>query len=229
MKSQMRSPARVTDGWQHSPRSRPVAPNRRPVAWPHMGWCAEFAHRIAHNCDQPMVAGKSSCSCPSCGVVCTGKFPACSEVWARWANPPKVAVSAPARSSATRAPQSTPTTAVANGRPLSLPDHVDQPLDTGQGARIGNGNGAVQQDLLAQMRSISERLEQLSAVAASREPRADDVQGRLLAQLQRLPDDIARGLSAVLREQHQLIMRDVKMALDDVVRQLSNFDSAESS
>ncbi|PZS17402.1 MAG: hypothetical protein DLM54_09675 [Acidimicrobiales bacterium] len=28
-----------------------------------------------------MVAGEESCACPQCGVVCTGRFSACAEVW----------------------------------------------------------------------------------------------------------------------------------------------------
>ena len=174
-----------------------------------------------------MVAGPSSCSCPSCGVVCTGKFPACSDVWARWEEPASAALSgpAPAATPPAREPASTPS--AANGHAVSLPDPLVQPLDADNGAKVGNENGAGHQDLLAEMRSINERIEQVSAARASRDdPSGDDVQARLLAQLERLPDQIARGLAGALREQHQLIMRDVKSALDNMVRQLTQFEAA---
>lgn len=173
-----------------------------------------------------MVAGKSSCSCRSCGVVCTGKFPACSDVWARWEEPAPVPLSAPAGISAPPARDPAPTPPAANGHPVSLPDPLTQPLDATNGARMGNGNGAGHLDLLAEMRSINERIEQVRAARAGGDQGADDVQARLLVQLESLPDQIARGLSAALREQHQLIMRDVRMALDNMLRQLTHSDPA---
>jgi hypothetical protein len=91
---------------------------------------------------------------------------------------------------------------------------------------MGNGNGAGHLDLLAEMRSINERIEQVRAARAGGDQGADDVQARLLVQLESLPDQIARGLSAALREQHQLIMRDVRMALDNMLRQLTHSDPA---
>jgi hypothetical protein len=109
---------------------------------------------------------------------------------------------------------------------VSLPDPLTQPLDAANGARGGNGNGAGHHDLLAEMRSINERIEQVTAARAVSDPSGDDVQAQLRAQLERLPDQIARGLSAALREQHQLIMRDVKLALDNMVRQLTQSDAA---
>jgi DNA-binding SARP family transcriptional activator len=48
-----------------------------------MGWCHEFGSQIRAGCGHPMRAGENACVCPECGVVCTGKFAACDEVWAR--------------------------------------------------------------------------------------------------------------------------------------------------
>jgi hypothetical protein len=48
-----------------------------------MGYCHEFGVVIEPACDHEMVAGRDACSCPECGVVCTGKFGGCPTVWAR--------------------------------------------------------------------------------------------------------------------------------------------------
>ena len=47
-----------------------------------MGWCAEFGCQIRDGCDHSMVAGRKACTCPSCAVVCKGRFGGCPEVWA---------------------------------------------------------------------------------------------------------------------------------------------------
>ena len=47
-----------------------------------MGWCHQFGSQVAEGCDHPMVAGEHSCTCPECGVACTGRFRACPTVWA---------------------------------------------------------------------------------------------------------------------------------------------------
>ncbi len=49
-----------------------------------MGWCHEFGLEIESLCSHPMVAGRTSCSCPDCGTVCPGRFEAgCESVWKR--------------------------------------------------------------------------------------------------------------------------------------------------
>jgi hypothetical protein len=47
-----------------------------------VGWCAEFGCQIRDGCDHSMVAGKKACTCPTCAVVCKGRFGGCPEVWA---------------------------------------------------------------------------------------------------------------------------------------------------
>lgn len=202
-----------------------------------MGWCTEFAHRIEHNCDEPMVAGKSSCSCSSCGVVCTGKFPACAQVWDRAKKPVVLRLSGPTTAGdggPTAQPVTVPsrpklsgaTPAVAtptNGGSPSHPAPVE--FNHGRGEN-GNGNGSAPvQDLLSEMRLICSRLEQASTAWETRDADGEAKLQRLLAQLQLLPDQIARGLSAAMREQHHLIMRDVKIALDELTRDLRSSDS----
>src|SRR5438067_4917523 len=48
-----------------------------------MGWCHEFGPQIREGCGHPMRAGESACVCPQCGVLCSGRFAGCAEVWAR--------------------------------------------------------------------------------------------------------------------------------------------------
>jgi hypothetical protein len=86
----------------------------------------------------------------------------------------------------------------------------------------GNGNGAnaTAPDLLAEMRDMTLRIEQACAAWEAREQEGEGRQARLLAQLQQLPDQIARGLSEAMKQQHHLIMNDVHLALDNLVSEL---------
>ncbi len=52
-----------------------------------MGLCHDFGSQIAEHCSHPMRAGFDACTCDECGVVCSGLFEACSEVWARGPHP----------------------------------------------------------------------------------------------------------------------------------------------
>ncbi|MHB1987954.1 MAG: hypothetical protein ACYCSF_08220 [Acidimicrobiales bacterium] len=47
-----------------------------------MGWCNEFGSEITAGCDHAMQASTESCTCPECGVICSGRFKACPAVWA---------------------------------------------------------------------------------------------------------------------------------------------------
>lgn len=58
-----------------------------------MGWCHEFGSQIREGCGHPMTAGDTSCTCGTCGVVCAGRFSACSAVWAR--GPRQVTLASP--------------------------------------------------------------------------------------------------------------------------------------
>ncbi len=46
-----------------------------------MGWCHEFGPQLSPDCGHPMIAGEAACSCPECGLVCSGKFSGCEAVW----------------------------------------------------------------------------------------------------------------------------------------------------
>jgi hypothetical protein len=75
-----------------------------------MGVCREFGPQIQPDCQHPMRAGADSCTCPECGARCTGRFPACSQVWQRSTATVAVAMSAP------------------NGHATTEPDVVDDTL-----------------------------------------------------------------------------------------------------
>jgi len=55
-----------------------------------VGWCHAFGSQIQSGCDQPMVAGETSCCCSACGVVCRGRFRGCAQVWAMGPDVPVV-------------------------------------------------------------------------------------------------------------------------------------------
>ena len=46
-----------------------------------MGVCREFGPQIDPDCEHPMRPGADSCTCSRCGAHCTGRFPACPQVW----------------------------------------------------------------------------------------------------------------------------------------------------
>jgi hypothetical protein len=66
-----------------------------------MGLCHDFGSQIAEHCDHPMRAGADACTCDECGIVCSGLFDACTDVWARGPHPvllvsrPRIEVPAP--------------------------------------------------------------------------------------------------------------------------------------
>lgn len=184
-----------------------------------------------------MVAGKSSCSCSTCGVVCTGKFQACAQVWDRAQEPVVLRLSGPTSGAGTN-PMAQPVTVPSRPKPSGATPAVattsnggsptlPAPVDFNHRPREnGNGNGSAPlQDVLAEMRLICSRLEQASTAWETRDADGEAKLQRLLAQLQLLPDQIARGLSAAMREQHHLIMKDVKIALDELTRDLRSSDS----
>lgn len=81
-----------------------------------MGWCHEFGSQIREGCGHPMTAGDTSCSCSTCGVVCTGRFSACSAVWAR--GPREVTLARPVIA---RRPTAAAKPAVPKGAPPAPP------------------------------------------------------------------------------------------------------------
>lgn len=135
-----------------------------------MGWCHEFGPQINDGCDRPMVAGEAACSCPACGVVCTGRFTGCAAVWAR--GPRVLQIGSRARA--------TPDT----GDLLILPD---------EGPSAGEGVGREPFDLEAEFavlaRSLSEP-EPLAGLPARHEAAA------VAALVERLPARIDEAVDA---------------------------------
>lgn len=109
-----------------------------------------------------MRAGTSSCSCPSCGAVCTGRFEGCSVVWAspprlvRWRPlaPPARAAIAPAVMTAAE-PDDLRTAVEVIWSELQA---VARAL-----ARQHSLIGAVGDELAAEVRALRGRLEQVAA------------------------------------------------------------------
>jgi hypothetical protein len=79
-----------------------------------------------------MVAGDGSCSCPECGVVCSGKFAGCSAVWA--AGPKAITLRRPSKKPGQRALAAVASTNgrrshdVPNGGPPALPMVTGAPI-----------------------------------------------------------------------------------------------------
>ena len=204
--------------WPRWPRYQIDPAAEAPIGSGKMGWCTEFAHPIRQHCNEPMVAGEASCSCPSCGATCTGLFSACPQVWAHAHQPVFLRLSPPAERPKP-APLTATTPSNGGGSPRPAPQIDPKP------APASNGNGSVARDLLAEMRSLNVRIEQAGGVSASR--RSDEAPlDALSAQLKLLPDQIARGLAGALREQHRVIMDDMKALLDEV---LDEFTAARST
>lgn len=160
-----------------------------------------------------MVAGASSCSCPECGVICTGKFPGCSAVWA--AGPRQVTLRRPTTELGGRSvPQAAATngTRAASGRLL--------PAVAGHGPRT---------EPTAEVRPLTEVL---SADVEALRRQVDDVRRstmpsdplgeatlRALSVLENLPQRIAVAAGEALRQQHELNLRDLKEQWDQFAAQ----------
>ena len=185
-----------------------------------------------------MVAGESFCSCAVCGAVCTGRYGGCEKVWANGPQPvtlrptPKpertTKVAPIPAGAAAKGRSGSPTnggpTAPANGtsglqrqqfepRPV-LPAPVE--------------SGSLTRELLAEVRALSLRVEQVHDLAVSMKPRDEFEQDEIRDQLRHLPKRIAQALAPVLRDQHQLIMKDVDKALKDFVEELAKMGPPEA-
>ena len=87
-----------------------------------MGLCHEFGAQIRADCEHPMRAGASACSCAECGVVCRGLFDGCPAVWERGPRP--VTISATRAAATTGSPTATATGSRAearSARPVTAP------------------------------------------------------------------------------------------------------------
>ncbi|MDQ1417927.1 MAG: hypothetical protein QOF81_3540 [Acidimicrobiaceae bacterium] len=152
-----------------------------------------------------MIAGASSCSCPDCHAVCTGKFKGCAGVWARGPVP------------ITMRPVEEPrVTRSANGTSAESKNGKATADLSGFVATSISSVPAVQSDevelLLAEVRTLTQRLRDTQ----STEGDIEAIANRLLVNLETLPDRIASAISESLAKQHQLIVRDVRAAIHDL-------------
>jgi hypothetical protein len=162
-----------------------------------------------------MVADTASCFCPTCQAVCTGKFPACSKVWAR--GPQAV----PLRAKALGPPAALSLTANSHGHRRSSVNgsatngshetdavsHLLPALPSG-GPRDVNA-------LLEEIRLLRRQIEHSNATAGATGEGAD-LQAYFAATnalLETLPDRIAAAIEASLTKQHRMIVKDVENSL----------------
>ncbi len=128
-----------------------------------MGWCHEFGSQIREGCGHPMTAGDSSCSCATCGIVCPGRFSACSTVWDR--GPRRVNLVRPV---AARVPAVAPE--VNGGAPAAAPEGpaAPEPADRGRGEVLEWLQSAfegVRGDLALVIDAVSRQQEALTTLA----------------------------------------------------------------
>jgi hypothetical protein len=157
-----------------------------------------------------MIAGRESCSCPDCGIVCEGRFAGCPVVWS--AAPVSVAVRAvPLALGSGRipVPPEVPQLSVAtNGKAAA-----GRPAGTAAGTATSSTPDPDPSGRLSEARLSEARLSEarLSEVPSSEAVEDDDLRQvcaelklevrRLSRMIERLADDVRRSeRSAVLRE-----------------------------
>ena len=162
-----------------------------------------------------MVPGHDSCSCPTCHVVCAGRFPDCAGVWAR--GPREISLRR-GRSLDRAAPAKT------GKSPVATNGSASSPLALGP-APAANSNGhdadpPATGAILAEVRALARGIEALRTTTAA--PAAtdtlDDVRSavrELSNELQTLPDRLAMAISRALKKQHELIISDVRSMFDE--------------
>jgi hypothetical protein len=126
-----------------------------------VGLCTEFGPQIRHDCSEPMVADTACCFCPTCEAVCTGKFPACSKVWAR-------------------GPQAVPLRAKALGPPAALSLTANSHGHRRSSVNGSATNGSHETDAVSHLLPCSKRSDSSVGRSSTRTPlRAQPVRGRI--------------------------------------------------
>ncbi len=131
-----------------------------------MGWCHEFGSQVREGCGHPMTAGDTSCACPTCGVVCTGRFSACGAVWAR--GPRDVTLASPVI-----APRPAVRAQANGGGPVipAEPAAVPEPADDGRGEVLEwlqSAFDGVRGDLALVIDAVGRQHEALTTLAQAR-------------------------------------------------------------
>lgn len=175
------------------------------------------------------MAGTASCSCPTCRVVCTGKFPGCADVWGR--GPQVVVRHRSAPELAARSHRSTPGNGATfdgsnNSTPSQAPPAVlftrpDTPL-------ASPGAASVARALLAEMRALGEHFENANATWVSPESYRglEDAAAQLLKEFERIPSAIAAAMGTALENQHERIMIDIRAALSKALSETTAASAA---
>jgi len=135
-----------------------------------------------------MVAGTSSCSCPTCKIVCVGRFTGCALVWAKSTEPVTI-VPAPALASAND-----------NGRDPRGDGSAIEPLEAAMATFMDPVEGA--------------RSTWLPGDPGERQM---VVVTQLLTELQALPEAIEAAMTNALTRQHKLIVGEIRTALRQVL------------
>jgi hypothetical protein len=179
-----------------------------------------------------MVADVDCCYCPTCQAVCTGKFPACSKVWAR--GPQSVTFRAkelgPGGAPVWSANANANSNSYANGNGHATPPRNGS---TANGSTNGSTNGSYGTDarylppalppgqppelaaLLEEIRSIRRHLEQTNTTNVG-DGEDKDLQAYFAATntlLETLPARIAAAIGETLTKQHQMIVKDIEASL----------------
>jgi hypothetical protein len=128
-----------------------------------MGWCHEFGPEINPGCDHPMVADAKSCRCAECGVVCTGRFSGCADVWK--AGPREVSF---VRPHSAAAPKAGPRT-VSLVRPPSGSRRGTTPAPQPVVEAEPPTTGVPVEALRTELESVTRRLDELTRAIASQE------------------------------------------------------------
>lgn len=162
-----------------------------------MGSCAEFGCRIHEGCDEHMVAGTASCTCPTCRVVCPGQFSGCATVWARGAQ----AVELEQKRSEPRQSEAVPSAGDAAAVELGL-----QPTTNVSRMEV-------------QMTTLLDRIESVNAAWAPGGPSQGQMAAvtLLLSDLRYLPDAVSAAMTEALTDQHKRIMDDIRRVISDAL------------
>jgi hypothetical protein len=181
-----------------------------------VGLCTEFGSRIQPGCDHRMEAGPQSCSCPSCHVVCTGKFKGCQEVWAHAV--PLTLGSGPQARSLT-----TGNGAVIEAKNGTTPSDQMRPAPVDV-ASVSVVRSDEIQVLLAEVRTLTERVVE-GSLNKSMDGAAQDIEAAaktMLIRLETLPERIADAITNALARQHHMIMRDIRSTLREFERRVDS-------
>jgi hypothetical protein len=167
-----------------------------------MGLCTEFGTHIHAGCDEPMVAGSASCSCPSCHVVCTGRFQGCAIVWAKGSGP----VTIPR--------QPDPPTAVATLTtvPALVPVAAEFPSRDDDFSAIAT--------LRSELSILVDRVEKAVGTWSGGVGEEDMVAvTQVVNDLRMLPERIAVAMTEALAHQQSLIMAEIRYTIRNVLNE----------